>query len=365
MFCQQVAPELPNGRSWDDAREEVADLMIGTVDRMAPGFKASVLGRQILSPLDLERTFGLVGGDIMHGALSLDQLYSARPVLGHGNYRAPVAGLYMCGSGTHPGGGGKRRAGAQRSARDHQGSPRQALTGLRRDLQINRMDQPANPSPTGTLATALAHAERLLANRPALAEEQAREILKSVPGHPHALLLLAAARRGQNDTAGACDILEPLARSNPNLVTVHLALGSVLTARGATKAAAASFARATALDPSNAAAWRMLGDLYTMLEDRAAADAAYARNIKASVNDPQLVEAATALCEGRLAVAERLLRTFVKEHPTDVAAIRMLAETGARLGAMKMPKTCSHVRLSLRRAFWRRGRITPPCCTGR
>ncbi|MEI9929606.1 MAG: NAD(P)/FAD-dependent oxidoreductase [Rhizomicrobium sp.] len=89
----------------DDHREEVADLMIATVDRMAPGFKASVVGRQILSPLDLERTFGLVGGDIMHGALSLDQLYSARPVLGHGNYRAPIPGLYMCGSGTHPGGG--------------------------------------------------------------------------------------------------------------------------------------------------------------------------------------------------------------------------------------------------------------------
>jgi phytoene dehydrogenase-like protein len=105
MFCQQVAPTLPDGRSWDDAREEVADLMIATVDKMAPGFKASVVGRQILTPLDLERTFGLIGGDIMHGVLSLDQLYSARPVLGHGNYRSPVPGLYMCGSGTHPGGG--------------------------------------------------------------------------------------------------------------------------------------------------------------------------------------------------------------------------------------------------------------------
>ncbi|HWA90032.1 MAG TPA: NAD(P)/FAD-dependent oxidoreductase [Rhizomicrobium sp.] len=103
MFCQQVAPEVEGG--WDAHREEVADLMIATVDRMAPGFKASVLGRQILSPLDLERTFGLVGGDIMHGALTLDQLYSARPVLGYGNYRSPVPGLYMCGSGTHPGGG--------------------------------------------------------------------------------------------------------------------------------------------------------------------------------------------------------------------------------------------------------------------
>jgi phytoene dehydrogenase-like protein len=105
MFCQQVQPELSDGRSWDDYREQVADHMIATVDKMAPGFKASVVGRQIMSPLDLERTFGLVAGDIMHGALTLDQLYAARPVLGHGNYRAPIPGLYMCGSGTHPGGG--------------------------------------------------------------------------------------------------------------------------------------------------------------------------------------------------------------------------------------------------------------------
>jgi len=105
LFCQQVAPELPNGASWDDHRDEVADLMIATVDKFAPGFAKSVIARKVLTPLDLERTFGLVGGDIMHGALSLDQLFSARPVLGHGNYRTPIAGLYQCGSGTHPGGG--------------------------------------------------------------------------------------------------------------------------------------------------------------------------------------------------------------------------------------------------------------------
>jgi phytoene dehydrogenase-like protein len=105
LFCQHVAPTLPGGRSWDDHRDEVADLMIATVDKFAPGFKASVLGRQIFSPLDLERTFGLTAGDIMHGALTLEQLFSARPVLGHGNYRAPIQGLYMCGAGTHPGGG--------------------------------------------------------------------------------------------------------------------------------------------------------------------------------------------------------------------------------------------------------------------
>lgn len=105
LFCQHVAPELPDGRSWDEVRDEVADVMIATVDAQAPGFARSVIARQIHSPLDLERKFGLIGGDIFHGALGLDQMFSARPVLGHADYRAPIAGLYMCGSGTHPGGG--------------------------------------------------------------------------------------------------------------------------------------------------------------------------------------------------------------------------------------------------------------------
>jgi phytoene dehydrogenase-like protein len=105
LFCQHVAPVLPAGASWDDHRDHVADVMIDLVNSHAPNFKAAVLGRQIMSPLDLERTFGLIGGDIFHGALSLDQLFSARPMLGHGDYRGPLKGLYMCGSGTHPGGG--------------------------------------------------------------------------------------------------------------------------------------------------------------------------------------------------------------------------------------------------------------------
>jgi phytoene dehydrogenase-like protein len=105
LFCQQFSPELDGGRSWDDVREAVADLIIDTVDAHAPNFKASVIARQIHSPLDLERKFGLIGGDIFHGQMGLDQLWSARPVLGHGDYRSPIHGLYMCGSGTHPGGG--------------------------------------------------------------------------------------------------------------------------------------------------------------------------------------------------------------------------------------------------------------------
>ena len=110
LFCQQFAPELPANpdgsvRSWDDEREAAADCIIDTVTAHAPNFRSSVIARQIHSPLDLERKFGLIGGDIFHGRMSLDQLWAARPVLGHGDYRAPVKGLYMCGSGTHPGGG--------------------------------------------------------------------------------------------------------------------------------------------------------------------------------------------------------------------------------------------------------------------
>ena len=105
LFVQHVAPHLPDGRSWDDAREEFADLVIDTVSAHAPNFRDSVIARQALSPLDLERRFGLVDGDIFHGQLTLDQLFSARPVLGHADYRMPVPGLYLCGSGAHPGGG--------------------------------------------------------------------------------------------------------------------------------------------------------------------------------------------------------------------------------------------------------------------
>jgi phytoene dehydrogenase-like protein len=105
LFCQHVAPQLPHGQSWNDRREEVADLMIDTVERHAPGFKASVIGRAALSPLDLEQVFGLTGGDIFHGALTLDQLFWARPALGYADYRGPVKGIYHCGAGAHPGGG--------------------------------------------------------------------------------------------------------------------------------------------------------------------------------------------------------------------------------------------------------------------
>jgi phytoene dehydrogenase-like protein len=105
LFCQHVAPQFPDGSTWEQHRETVADLMIDTVEAYAPGFKDSVIARQSLSPLDLTHTFGLPSGDIFHGTMSLGQLFSMRPMLGYADYRMPVPGLYLCGSGAHPGGG--------------------------------------------------------------------------------------------------------------------------------------------------------------------------------------------------------------------------------------------------------------------
>lgn len=105
LFCQHFDPNLPDGKNWDDLREEAAHAVIETVTRYAPNFRDSILGKKVLTPLDLERDFGLVGGDIFHGALDLNQIFSLRPALGNADYRMPIKGLYLCGSGAHPGGG--------------------------------------------------------------------------------------------------------------------------------------------------------------------------------------------------------------------------------------------------------------------
>ncbi len=105
LFCQHFNPDLGEGRGWDSCRDAAADAIIETVNAHAPNFRDSILAAQILSPLDLEREFGLIGGDIFHGSLSLNQLFSLRPTLGAADYRMPIKGLYLCGAGAHPGGG--------------------------------------------------------------------------------------------------------------------------------------------------------------------------------------------------------------------------------------------------------------------
>jgi predicted Zn-dependent protease len=151
---------------------------------------------------------------------------------------------------------------------------------------------------TGTLDTALAHAARLLAGSPREAAEQAAEILRVMPDQPDALALQG------------------------------LALGSL----GRGEEAIAALKRAVSLKPALPDAWRALGDHYTALEMRAAADAAYAESVRHSTRDPRLMAAALALVENRIPDAEAMLRELLKRQPTDVAAIRMLAEVAARIG---------------------------------
>jgi phytoene dehydrogenase-like protein len=104
-FCQFFPYEV-QGRSWDDGlREEIADSILGKLAEYAPNIKGAVIARQMLSPLDLERRFGLTGGNIFHGDMTPDQSFNLRPISGYADYRTPLAGLYLCGSGAHPGGG--------------------------------------------------------------------------------------------------------------------------------------------------------------------------------------------------------------------------------------------------------------------
>lgn len=187
-------------------------------------------------------------------------------------------------------------------------------------------------APSGTLSVALEHASGLLGADPRLARRQAEEILRVVPGEPRALLILGAAFRLVGDPLTAQNVLEPLAGTQPNAASVHHELGLALASLGESERAISALRRATSLKPDLPDAWRALGDQLTLAGRTQDADAAYAQHIRTSVNDPVLMQAAVALCEDRLAVAERLLRDHLIRNPTDVAALRMLAELGTRLG---------------------------------
>ncbi len=193
--------------------------------------------------------------------------------------------------------------------------------------------------PAGTVEVALAHAAKLLVSNPALASEQAAEVLKVAPDHPVATLILGASHRAKGDADAALAILEPLARTYPDWVSTHYELGLALGVAGRSRDAVAALRRAVELKPAMGDAWRALGDHLTALGDAPGADAAYAQHIRAATRDPRLLEPAAALCDGRIAVAEHLLRQHLKRYPTDVVAIRMLAEVAARLGRYRDSET--------------------------
>jgi len=186
---------------------------------------------------------------------------------------------------------------------------------------------------------ALAHASRLLAVDPALAAEQASEVLRVVEGHPVALLLLGASHTARGDAERATEILKPLAASQPRSAAVHLELGLALGRAGHADEAVASLRRALALKPELPRAWQALGDHLSAMGDAEGADAAYAAHVRHSARDPQLMAAASALAENRIPEAEALLRAHLRAHPTDVAALRMLAELAARLGRQEDAET--------------------------
>jgi tetratricopeptide (TPR) repeat protein len=192
--------------------------------------------------------------------------------------------------------------------------------------------QASTSAPSASLATALAHARRLLAVDPGLAAEQARAILEAAPRHAETTLVLATALRLADDPDQGLAVVEPLSRAFPQAGPVQLEHGLALARLGQTQAAIAAFRRAAAADPGLVEAWRGLAEALELVGDTDGAQAAQARQIQAGVRDPALMGAAVALVEGRLGVAEQVLRDYLKVRPDEPAAIRMLAETGARLG---------------------------------
>ncbi|KGQ19657.1 Sulfotransferase [Lysobacter dokdonensis DS-58] len=189
--------------------------------------------------------------------------------------------------------------------------------------------------PTASVEAALAHASKLLASDPAMAGLQAAEVLRVIGDHPVARLLLGASRSACGDAEGAAQILEPLAREQPNAPAVQLELGIALGRSGRGDDAVAALRRAVALKPELPRAWLALGDHLSAVGDRAAAEAAYATHLVHSVRDPRLLRAANALQANRLPEAESLLRDHLRTSPTDAAALRMLAESQARMGRIE------------------------------
>ncbi|MGO9426111.1 MAG: tetratricopeptide repeat-containing sulfotransferase family protein [Steroidobacteraceae bacterium] len=183
----------------------------------------------------------------------------------------------------------------------------------------------------GAIDVALAHAQRLLEKDAELAAQQAREILSVSPGHPIARLILGAAHRRLGRALAALEVLEPLAKEQPSASAAHLELGIARSEAGRGRDAVVALRRAVQLQPASVDAWRLLADTLDAEGDAGGADQARAHYIKAATKDPRLLEAATALVENNLPLAEAHLRTHLATHPTDVAALRMLAEVAGRL----------------------------------
>ena len=185
---------------------------------------------------------------------------------------------------------------------------------------------------TSGLETALTHATKLLALNPFLACQQAGEILKVIPNQPNALILFALAQDKLGNADKAIQSLRQLIQIRADWAAPYLELGLIFRRMGRTTDALNVLQSALSLEPDLPKAWLVLAGLYAEMGDEIASDSAYSKHLQYSVMDPQLISAASALVEGRVPDAEHSLKNYLKQYPTDVAAIRMLAEVAARLG---------------------------------
>ena len=186
--------------------------------------------------------------------------------------------------------------------------------------------------PTGTIEVAMQHARRLLDENPALAFDQAAEILAVVPGYAPARLLQAAARRRAGDAAAALQILQPLLAAEPQWAAAQYERALALAANGEGELAIEALRQLLQNSPHHPEAWRVLGDHLMAIGNTGEADAAYLQHTRCATRNPQLQAAATAMQANDIPRAEALLKSHLKQVPTDVPAIRMLAEVAVRCG---------------------------------
>jgi tetratricopeptide (TPR) repeat protein len=188
-------------------------------------------------------------------------------------------------------------------------------------------------APSAQLNAAVAAARALLGAEPAAAAAKARQILAGAPHRLDARLLLGAALRRAGDPADAATVLKPIVQANPGVWGLQFELGAALAALGETGPAIKALRRATGLNPTSSLAWHALGDQLVIAGDSRGAEAAQARELSGSVHDAVLVAGVKALLEGDLAQADPILNGRFGLHPTDVVAVRLLADVAIRLGS--------------------------------
>jgi tetratricopeptide (TPR) repeat protein len=191
-----------------------------------------------------------------------------------------------------------------------------------------------NPGATRDLQTALRSATQLLRRDPEAAAEQAREILRVFPEEQYTTVLLATAERRSGNFESAIEVVSGLLEQHSDSALALEELGLSLLATRRWVEAEDALTKSVSIDDELAAAWKALGDIRSERGDASGSRDAYRRHIQLSAGDPELVKAADALFAGKLGVAETLCREFLKRQPTNVSAIRMLAEVGIKIGRL-------------------------------